>query len=64
MAEGVIKQHRTISTYLTILLNAGFILVAINEWGPSTEQIKKFPDWSKTRDRPPFLLVKVVKLTL
>lgn len=61
MAEGVVKQHRTISTYLTILLNAGFTLAAINEWGPTPEQIKEFPDWSKTRDRPPFLLVKVVK---
>ncbi|KAF4627084.1 hypothetical protein G7Y89_g11072 [Cudoniella acicularis] len=61
LAEGVVKQHRTISTYLTIFLKAGFVLAAIDEWGPTVEQIKEFPDWSKTRDRPPFLLVKVIK---
>jgi SAM-dependent methyltransferase len=61
MAEGVIKQHRTIATYITILLQAGFVLSAIDEWGPRPEQLEEFPDWVKTRDRPPFLLIKAVK---
>jgi len=61
MAEGVIKQHRTIATYVTILLQAGFVLSAIDEWGPTPEQIKEFPNGVNARDRPPFLLMKVVK---
>ncbi|TVY43343.1 Uncharacterized protein LOCC1_G004605 [Lachnellula occidentalis] len=61
MAEGVIKQHRTIATYITILLQTGFVLSAIDEWGPAPQQIEEFPDWVKARDRPPFLLMKVVK---
>lgn len=32
LAKGVVKQHRTISTYITILLDAGFTLSAIKEW--------------------------------
>ncbi|KAA8565953.1 hypothetical protein EYC84_009762 [Monilinia fructicola] len=61
LAEGVVKQHRTISTYITILLDAGFTLSAIDEWGPTEEQLKEYPDWTKARHRPPFLLVKVTK---
>ncbi|TVY94179.1 Uncharacterized protein LAWI1_G000440 [Lachnellula willkommii] len=61
MAEGVIKQHRTIATYITILLQAGFVLSAIDEWGPTPEQLEEFPDWAKARDRPPFLLMKAIK---
>ncbi|KAI9732471.1 MAG: hypothetical protein M1818_007509 [Claussenomyces sp. TS43310] len=59
--DGVVKQHRTISTYITILLEAGFVLSAINEWGPNEEQIKEFPEWARIRERPPFLLVKATK---
>jgi len=61
MAEGVIKQHRTIATYITIFLQAGFVLSAIDEWGPTLEQIEEFPDWAKARDRPVFFLMKVIK---
>ena len=61
-AEGVVKQHRTIATYITILLNSGFVLSAIDEWGPTTEQIKEWPDWFKSRERPIFLIIKATKL--
>ncbi|MGO4671068.1 class I SAM-dependent methyltransferase [Bosea sp. 2RAB26] len=33
LAEGIIKQHRTIGTYLQLLLAAGFILTHLEEWG-------------------------------
>lgn len=55
-APGVVKQHRTIATYVTALLAAGFTLTALNEWGPSPEQIAATPAWAAERDRPPFLL--------
>jgi ubiquinone/menaquinone biosynthesis C-methylase UbiE len=60
-AEGVVKQHRTIATYVTILLDTGFVLSAIDEWGPTTAQIEKWPDWFKSRERPIFLIVKATK---
>lgn len=55
-APGVVKQHRTIATYVTALLAAGFTLTALHEWGPSPEQIAATPAWAAERDRPPFLL--------
>lgn len=64
LAEGVVKQHRMISTYIGILIRAGFVLAEIEEWGASEEQLKEFPDWKRTRDRPPFLLLKAVKPVL
>lgn len=56
-APGVIKQHRTIATYLNLLLEQGFTLLRIEEWGPNAEQIAAHPEWAVERDRPPFLLV-------
>src|SRR2546430_1829538 len=35
LAKGVIKQHRTIGTYLNLLLRLGFTLTHIEEWGPT-----------------------------
>ena len=62
MADGVIKQHRTLATYINTLLEAGFTLSAIDEWGPSDENIAANPGWEKARIRPPFLLMKASKL--
>lgn len=57
LAKGVIKQHRTIATYLNMLLGLGFILTRVEEWGPTPEQIAAKPIWADERRRPPFLLV-------
>jgi SAM-dependent methyltransferase len=57
LAEGVIKQHRTIATIINLLLGAGFTLSHINEWGPSDEQVASHPEWADERQRPSFLLV-------
>ena len=35
LADGVIKQHRTIGTYLSNLLRTGFAIARVEEWGPS-----------------------------
>jgi SAM-dependent methyltransferase len=61
LAKGVIKQHRTIATYLDILLRAGFTLSHLEEWGPTTEQIASHPEWTDERERPPFLLVAATR---
>ncbi len=57
LAPGVVKQHRTIATYVTLLRRSGFELTAMVEWGPSDAQIAEHPSWTVERDRPPFLLV-------
>jgi ubiquinone/menaquinone biosynthesis C-methylase UbiE len=57
LAKGVIKQHRTLATYLNMLLRLGFTLRHVEEWGPTQEQIAVHPQWADERQRPPFLLV-------
>ncbi|HKU97477.1 MAG TPA: methyltransferase domain-containing protein [Vineibacter sp.] len=57
LAKGVIKQHRTIATYVGLLLRAGLTLRHLEEWGPTAAQIAARPDWASERQRPPFLLV-------
>jgi SAM-dependent methyltransferase len=57
LAKGVIKQHRTLTTYLNLLLRLGFALSHIEEWGPTDEQIAARPAFADERQRPMFLLV-------
>jgi SAM-dependent methyltransferase len=62
LAKGVIKQHRTVATYLNLLLRRGFALRHVEEWGPTDAQIAARPDWAAERQRPPFLLVAANRL--
>ncbi|MCO5120466.1 MAG: class I SAM-dependent methyltransferase [Burkholderiaceae bacterium] len=55
-ADGVIKYHRTIGTYVNALVDNGFRLTRLIEWGPDARQIDEHPEWARERDRPPFLL--------
>lgn len=57
LTKGVIKQHRTIGSYLSLLLRIGFSLEHIEEWGPTDAQIVARPALADERERPPFLLV-------
>jgi ubiquinone/menaquinone biosynthesis C-methylase UbiE len=57
LAKGVIKQHRTLATYLNLLIRLGFAIVRVEEWGPTTEQIAAHPEWADEVHRPAFLLV-------
>ena len=57
LVTGVIKHHRTLATYLNMLLRLGFALSCVEEWGPTAEQIASQPDLADERQRPPFLLV-------
>lgn len=57
LAKGVIKQHRTLGTYINLLLRLGFVLAHVEEWGPTQAQIEARPEWADERQRPPFLLV-------
>jgi SAM-dependent methyltransferase len=57
LTRGVIKQHRTIATYLNLLLGLGFAISHVEEWGPTREQVAARPELADERQRPPFLLV-------
>ncbi len=57
LAKGVIKQHRTIGTVLTLLLRVGFTLTHVEEWNPTDAQIAARPMLAAERERPMFLLV-------
>ena len=56
LTKGVVKQHRTLGTYLNLLLGAGFTLSHVEEWGPTDEQIAERPSLADERHRPIFLL--------
>jgi len=57
LTKGVIKQHRTLATYVNLLLRLGFALTHVEEWGPSAQQILARPQLADEHERPPFLLV-------
>jgi SAM-dependent methyltransferase len=54
-------QHRTIAGYLMLLIGAGFMLAAIEEWGADENQSKAFPYWIESGHCPVFVHFKVVK---
>ena len=55
LVNGVAKVHRTVATYLNVLMESGFSIRRIEEWGPSPKQISRNPDWALERHRPYFL---------
>src|SRR5882757_6409127 len=59
LAQGVVKQHRTLATMLNLLAGAGFSLRHVEEWGPTREQIAAHPEWKIEHRQPSFLLVSV-----
>jgi hypothetical protein len=57
LADGVIKQHRTIGTTLNALIAQGFTIAHVEEWAPTDAQVAARPALAVERQRPPFLLV-------
>jgi SAM-dependent methyltransferase len=57
LTTGVIKHHRTLATYSKLLIQQGFRLNYIEEWGPTDEQIAARPVLADERQRPPFLII-------
>jgi SAM-dependent methyltransferase len=54
---GVVKYHRTVGTTLNTLIRAGFVLQAVEEFAPSTDQVRETPALAEERERPMMLLV-------
>ncbi len=59
--EDVIKYHRTISTYMKDLINAGFTIKAVKEPIPSNEMLRSIPEMVHETRRPMFLIVLAEK---
>lgn len=59
--EGVIKQHRTVATYVNTVIDAGFTLDRIVEWGPTAEEVAADSQRADDRHRPWFLLLRATR---
>jgi SAM-dependent methyltransferase len=55
--DGVRKYHRTVETYVTALLENGFVLTGLKDWAPSKYDVEVHPEWKDERHRPYFLLI-------
>jgi SAM-dependent methyltransferase len=61
LAPRVIKQHRSMTTYLNMLLHHGLTLTHLEEWGPTEVQSAAEPSLMDERHRPTFLLVSALR---
>lgn len=61
LTENVIKYHRTFSTYINDLINAGFIVRTVKEPIPSEEMLKSIPEMKDELRRPMFLIISAEK---
>lgn len=61
IAEGVIKHHRMIGTYLNMLIEQGFLITYLNEWGPNKQQIEDNPALDEEKERPMIFLLSAQK---
>ncbi len=61
LAEGVVKYHRILGTYLNALVAAGFQIRRVEEWGPTAAQIAANPALAEEAERPMLLLVSAYK---
>jgi SAM-dependent methyltransferase len=61
LTPGVRKQHRTMGSYISMLLHGGFSLSHCEEWKPSEAEVKSNPGWAVEFDRPMFLLLAARK---
>lgn len=59
--DGVRKQHRTMGSYIRLLLDSGFRLTNFAEWCPSEAELASHPGWEEELIRPTFLLMGAVK---
>lgn len=60
--DGIRKFHRTVETYVNLLLESGFTLTGFKDWAPSVEDVAKHPEWTDERHRPYFLIISAEKI--
>ncbi len=59
--DGVVRQHRTVATYVNALIDAGCVLERLIEWGPTADDIEARPELAEDRHRPWFLLLRATR---
>ncbi len=59
--EGVQRYHRTFSTIVNTLADAGFRILKMVEPVPTEELLEKYPEYYDLFHKPDFLFVKAVK---
>ncbi len=59
--ETVTKYHRTVSTFMNGLSQAGFEILRVEESVPSEEMLKKIPEMKHELRRPMFLMIAAEK---
>ncbi|WP_140920930.1 class I SAM-dependent methyltransferase [Limnobaculum xujianqingii] len=61
IAEGIVKQHRMLGSYLNMLIKQGFVITHLNEWGPTAQQIADIPALDEEKERPMIFLLSAQK---
>ena len=61
MGEDVVKYHKTLTTYLKTLLQAGLEIIGIAEPQPDERMLKDVPDMEEELRRPMMLIVSAQK---
>jgi SAM-dependent methyltransferase len=56
--EGVKKYHRTFSTIINTLIEAGFQIDRLMEPVPTPQELKEHPEYNDLLHKPDFLLIK------
>lgn len=59
--DNVKKYHRTFSTIVNTLIEAGFTIEKMTEPLPTEELLEKYPDYRDLFHKPDFLLIRVKK---
>ncbi|ASX26718.1 class I SAM-dependent methyltransferase [Candidatus Williamhamiltonella defendens] len=59
----VIKQHRTLGTYVNMLIQSGFTIKHLEEWGPSEQQVIQNSALSEEIHRPMMFFLSAQKNT-
>lgn len=59
--DGVVKQHRTVATYVNALIDAGLTVQRVGEWGPTAGAVEARPELADDLHRPWFLLLAAAK---
>ena len=59
--DGIVKEHRTVATYVNTLIESGLVLDRIDEFGPTAEAVEARPELADDRHRPWFLLLGATK---
>ena len=57
LAPGVIKRHRTLASYINLLIGLDFSIVQVEEWRPTEDQLAARPELAEELERPMFLLI-------